>query len=248
VFGDPNVQHVEGKVHPSDDIETINTELILADIQSIDGRLAKVGKDPKQKALAETLQKARNILDGGQTLYSEGFDPEQLRDLQLLTAKPFIYVFNLDENDLKNNNLKIDLKKLVAPAESIFLCAKIEAELSELDSDDAAELLQDLGQDESGLHALIHSGYEALGLQTFLTAGPSEVRAWTIKRGATAPNAAGEIHTDFEKGFIKAEVVNYGDLLSAGSLQAARAAGKARLEGKDYIMRENDVVEFRFNV
>jgi GTP-binding protein YchF len=248
VFGDPNVQHVEGKVHPSDDIETINTELILADIQSIDGRLAKVGKDPKQKALAEILQQARNILDGGQTLYSVGFDPEPLRDLQLLTAKPFIYVFNLDESDLKNNDLKTDLKKLVAPAESIFLCAKIEAELSELDPDDAAELLQDLGQDESGLHALIYSGYEALGLQTFLTAGPSEVRAWTIKRGATAPNAAGEIHTDFEKGFIKAEVVNYEDLLSAGSLQAARAAGKARLEGKDYIMRENDVVEFRFNV
>jgi GTP-binding protein YchF len=247
-FSDPDVLHVDGSHDPARDIETINTELILADIQTIDNRLGRIKKDAAQKPLAAALEKARTILDGGQAPYASGFDEPALSELQLLTAKPFIYVFNLDEADLKNADLQRSLGELVAPAQSIFLCAKIEAELSELPPEDARELLSELGQPESGLEQLIRAGYETLGLQTFLTAGPKEVRAWTVPRGATAPQAAGVIHTDFQKGFIRAEVVSYPDLMTAGSLPAARAAGKARLEGKDYVMQPDDVVEFRFNV
>jgi ribosome-binding ATPase YchF (GTP1/OBG family) len=181
-------------------------------------------------------------------LFAAGFDIEPLRELQLLTAKPFIYVFNVDEERLSDIALQQELAALVTPAPALILCAKIEADLSSLQQGEAEELLRELGQQQSGLNALVRAGQEALGLQSYLTAGPKEVRAWTVPRGATAPQAAGVIHTDFEKGFIRAEVVSYEDLLAAGSLVAARAAGKARLEGKDYVMQPNDVVEFRFNV
>ncbi|HUC86883.1 MAG TPA: redox-regulated ATPase YchF [Candidatus Saccharimonadales bacterium] len=247
VFSDPNVTHVDGAVNPEDDIATINTELMLADIQTIDRRLSKIGKDAAQRAAASALSQARQILDGGQTLFAAKFDSELIGDLQLLTVKPFIYVFNVDEGDLGNAELKQRLAKLVAPAEAIILCAKIEAELSELAPAESAELLRELGQNESGLDALVRVGQHTLGLQSYLTAGPKEVRAWTIPAGATAPEAAGVIHTDFQKGFIRAEVVSYEDLVATGSLPAARAAGKARLEGKDYVMRPDDVVEFRFS-
>lgn len=237
-----DVVHVDDNVHPGRDIETINTELILADLQTLTSRIAKT------KPTDPNLLKAQAILDEGKTLYAAGFDKELLGDLQLLTTKPFLYVFNLNEEDLTNETLKDELRALVAPADAVFVCAKIEAELSELDEAEALELLAEYGQDESGLSKLIKTGYKLLGLQTFLTAGPKEVRAWTIPVGATAPQAAGAIHTDFEKGFIKAQIISYGDLTTAGSEAAAKAAGKVRLEGKDYIMQESDVVEFRFNV
>ncbi len=248
VFEDENVTHVDGKISPEDDIATINTELILADIQTIDRRLSKIAKDSSQKALASSLKKARDILDEGKTLFAAKFNNEDLGDMQLLTTKPFIYVFNVDESELSHEEMKKSLIASVAPAQAVVLCAKVEAELSSLDPDEARELLKDLGQSESGLDSLVRIGQEVLRLQSYLTAGPKEVRAWTIKKGATAPEAAGAIHTDFEKGFIRAEVVSYEDLINAGSLTAARSAGKARLEGKDYIMQPDDVVEFRFNV
>ncbi len=248
-FKDGDVTHVEGKIDPLDDIQTINTELILADIQSIDNRLNKIRKDASQKTLAAELEKARAVLDNGQLLGSvSGLDTEILRELQLLTLKPFLFVFNLDEPDLSNKAKQADLAKLVSPAPCVFLCAKVEAELMELPNDEAAELLKELGQEESGLDQLAAAAQKALRLQSYLTAGPKEVRAWTVPIGATAPQAAGVIHTDFEKGFIRAEVVSYADLIAAGSLTSARAAGKARLEGKDYVMKPDDVVEFRFNV
>ena len=175
-------------------------------------------------------------------------DPALLADLHLLSAKPFIYVFNVDEDALGDEALRSRLAALVAPAEAVVLCAQIEAEVAALDPDDAAELLAGYGQDESGLVKLVHVGFRTLGLQTFLTAGPKESRAWTIHIGDTAPQAAGTIHTDFERGFIKAEIVGYDDLVGAGSMAAVRAAGKARVEGKEYVMRDGDVVEFRFNV
>jgi ribosome-binding ATPase len=237
-FLDPNVTHVEGKVDPRDDIQTIQTELILADLQTLDKRGA---------SLNEAGREARRILDQGQTLFAAGIDIEPIQDLQLLTAKPFIYVFNLDEQDLAKQALKDELVALVRPAQAIYLCAKVEAELADLPAAEAAELLRDLGQEQPGLDALIQAGYEILGLQTFLTAGPKEVRAWTIHRGDCAPEAAGVIHTDFKKGFIKAEIVNFADLIAAGSMTEAKARGKVRLEGKDYVMRDGDVVEFRFN-
>lgn len=236
-----DVVHVDDSVHPGRDIETINTELILADLQTLQARIAKT------KPADPNLLKAQAILDEGKTLYAAGFDKELLGDLQLLTTKPFLYVFNVDEKDLTNTALQDELRTLVAPADAIFVCAQIEAELSELDEAEAIELLTELGQSESGLSQLIKTGYKLLGLQTYLTAGPKEIRAWTIPAGATAPQAAGVIHTDFEKGFIKAAVVTYDDLIAAGSETAAKAAGKLRLEGKDYVMQEGDVVEFRFN-
>ena len=252
-FADPDVLHVDGNADAARDIETINTELILADVQTLDNRLKRLGGEAKSnpKGTAEalaTVTAARALLGTGSILYGSAIDLEPLRDLQLLTAKPFLYVFNLDENDLDNDGLKQRLTKLVAPSTPMFLCAKIEAELIELEADEAAELLASMGQSESGLSQLSHVGFDILGLQTYLTAGPKEVRAWTIPNGATAPQAAGVIHTDFQKGFIKAEVVGFDDLVTAGSLPAARAAGKARLEGKEYVMRNGDVVEFRFNV
>jgi GTP-binding protein YchF len=252
-FSDKNVTHVDGAPDPKRDIETIATELILADLQTIHSRLRKLEgeakRDPKTFVpIQEAVIKANKLLNTGKVLYGSDLDLEPLADLQLLTAKPFIFVFNLDEDDLSNKSLQAELSALVAPARTIFLCAKIEAELMDLPTEEANELLESLGQSESGLAQLTHASFETLGLQTYLTAGPKETRAWTIPRGATAAEAAGVIHTDFQKGFIKAEIVSYPDLVAARSLPAARSAGKARLEGKDYIMKDGDVVEFRFNV
>ncbi|QKW08913.1 redox-regulated ATPase YchF [Streptomyces sp. NA04227] len=256
-FKDENVVHVDGKVSPKDDIETINTELILADLQTIEKVLPRLQKEsrikkdiqPKVKAVEE----AQAILERGDTLFSAGIvqgsgNEELLHDLHLLTTKPFLYVFNVDEDELTDEDFKNEQRALVAPAEAIFLNAKLEADLAELDEDEALELLQSVGQEEPGLANLARVGFNTLGLQTYLTAGPKESRAWTIKKGATAPEAAGVIHTDFQKGFIKAEVISFEDLVETGSVADARAAGKARMEGKEYVMRDGDVVEFRFNV
>ncbi len=256
VFDDPDVIHVGGRIVPADDIETVNTELILADLQTVEHRLERLAKEARhQPALAPSLraaEQARAVLDAGRTVTAAAtageIDASALADLHLLSAKPFVYAFNVDEGALGDAALAGELASLVAPAPSVVLCAQIEAEVAPLEPADAAELLAGYGQDESGLVQLVHVGFEALGLQTFLTAGPKEARAWTIPAGATAPEAAGTIHTDFERGFIKAEVVGYDDLVVAGSIAAVRAAGKARVEGKDYVMRDGDVVEFRFNV
>jgi hypothetical protein len=254
VFDDSDVIHVDGKVSPVDDISTINTELILADLQTIDNRLSKLAREARMKSeLAPVLvatTKAREILDEGRTIFeAQGeLEVEHLRDLQLLTAKPFIYVFNVDEAGLGDATRAAELAGLVPHAQSVVLCAQIEAEVAGLDEADALELLGGYGQSESGLAQLVRTGFFVLGLQTYLTAGEKETRAWTIHQGDTAPEAAGAIHSDFQRGFIKAEIISYADLMAAGSLVAGRAAGKARIEGKDYIMRDGDVVEFRFNV
>ena len=255
-FDDSDVVHVEGRVDPKDDIETINTELILADLQTIEKALPRLEKESRlvkdKAAVAEAVRTARDLLDTGQTLYAgaagAGIDLSLLRELMLLTTKPFLYVFNVDEGGLTDTELQDRLRALVAPADAIFLDAKVEEELIELPDDEALELLQSLGQEESGLTQLARIGFHTLGLQTYLTAGPKEARAWTIPIGATAPEAAGVIHTDFQRGFIKAEIVSYDDLIAAGSMNAAKAAGKVRIEGKDYVMQDGDVVEFRFNV
>ena len=251
-FTDPDVIHVDGHVSPKDDIETVNTELVLADLQTLDRALPRLEKEARlakhRAPLLAAVQEARSILDSGRTLFGAGIDLAPLRELSLLTTKPFLYVFNVDEASLADASLLDSLRALVAPAEAVFLDAKVESELIDLPAADAAELLASIGQDEPGLDQLAHVGFRTLGLQTYLTAGPKESRAWTIPIGATAPEAAGVIHTDFQRGFIKAEIVSYEDLMAAGSMQAARAAGKVRIEGKDYLMRDGDVVEFRFNV
>jgi GTP-binding protein YchF len=258
VFTDPDVSHVDGDVSPERDIETIATELMLADLQTLEkaaprlAKEAKSAKDPDKTRIAAAAEKAQQVLDGGTTLFAgaaaAGIDLADLRELQLLTAKPFLYVFNEDDVELADDDLRKRLTALVAPAESVFLDAKTEAELAELEPAEAAELLAELGLGEPGLAQLARAGFAALRLSTYLTAGPKESRAWTIPAGATAPEAAGVIHTDFQRGFIKAEIVSFDDLMAAGSIAAARAAGKARIEGKDYVMRDGDVVEFRFNV
>jgi GTP-binding protein YchF len=252
-FHDNNVIHVSDKVNPCDDIDIINTELILADIQTIETRLPKVIRDskanPKQKAVADYLQELLDKLKSGTTLSAiVGLNTELISDMNLLTAKPVIYAFNVDEKTLTNDDKKTELSALVAPARTIFVCAKLEDELKGLTPEDAAELLDSYGVSETGLMQLIHAAYDILGLQSYLTAGPKEVRAWTIHKGDTAPQAAGVIHTDFERGFIAAQIVNYHDLIAAGSESAARSAGKMRTEGKQYVMQPDDVVEFRFNV
>ncbi|MGI8679628.1 MAG: redox-regulated ATPase YchF [Jatrophihabitans sp.] len=251
-FSDPNVVHVDGKVDPASDIETINTELILADLQTIENALPRLQKDARlHKDRAPVLaaaQQAIELLQTGRTLYGSGIETALLRELTLMTTKPFLYAFNVDPDELDNPQFADELRALVAPAEAIFLDAKTEAELIELDADEALELLQSMGQDESGIDQLARVGFDTLGLQTYLTAGPKESRAWTIKIGATAPQAAGVIHTDFERGFIKAEVVSFDELVDAGSMAEAKSRGKVRIEGKDYVMQDGDVVEFRFNV
>ena len=252
VFRDPDVSHVDGAVDPPNDIETISTELILADLQTIERALPRLEKESRiakdRLPMVAALREAQEVLDRGQTVFGAGLDRGPLRELFLLTAKPFIYVFNCDTDELADEELRERLRKVVAPAEAIFLDAKIESELVEMEPDEARELLGEMGIDEPGLDVLARVGFDTLGLQTYLTAGPKESRAWTIRKGATAPEAAGVIHTDFQKGFIKAEIVSFDDLVAAGSLLNARAKGKVRLEGKDYVMADGDVVEFRFNV
>jgi ribosome-binding ATPase len=252
VFNDPDVVHVDGRIDPADDLETINTELIFADLQTIDRALPRLQKEARmlkdRRAVVAAVEEARAVLDEGRTVFAAGLDRGPLRDLQLLTAKPFLYVFNMDDEELGDESLRSKLQSLVTPAEAIFLDAKIEAELVELDDADALELLQSMGQAEPGLDMLARVGFDTLGLQTFLTAGPKESRAWEIRKGATAPEAAGVIHTDFQRGFIKAEVVSFDDLVAAGSMADAKAKGLVRIEGKDYVMADGDVVEFRFNV
>ena len=254
VFADPDVVHVSGEVNPKDDIEIIATELILADLQTLEKAVPRLEKEVRAKkadaALLAAAQEAQAVLESGQTLFAGGgkIDADQLAQLQLMTAKPFIYVFNTDDAGLADTAMQDELRALVAPADAIFLDAKFESELVELEPDEAREMLAENGQDEAGLDQLARAGYHTLGLQSYLTAGPKESRAWTIHQGWTAPQAAGVIHTDFQKGFIKAEVISFDDLVEAGSVAAARAAGKARIEGKDYVMADGDVVEFRFNV
>jgi GTP-binding protein YchF len=252
-FNDPNVIHVDESHDPQKDIDVINTELVLADLQTVEKRLPKLEKEaranPKLRPEADTLQHAQALLNDNKPLSSASdLNLECLQDLHLLTAKPVIYLFNLDEASLQDDAHKQELAKLVAPAQALFVCAQMESELRGLDDSDAAELLESYGQKESGLVQLIHAAYNVLGLQSYLTAGEQEVRAWTIRKGSTGPQAAGVIHGDFERGFIAAEIISYQDLITAGSEQAAKAAGKLRTEGKTYVMQPDDVVEFRFNV
>lgn len=252
VFADDDVVHVDGKVDPGSDIEVIETELILADMQTLERAVPRLEKEARnnkdRKPVHEAAVAAEAVLNSGKTLFASGVDTSLLRELNLMTTKPFLYVFNADESVLTDDARKAELSAMVAPADAVFLDAKIEAELQELDDESAAELLESIGQTERGLDALARAGFHTLKLQTYLTAGPKEARAWVIHQGDTAPKAAGVIHTDFEKGFIKAEIVSYDDLIAAGSMAAAKAAGKVRMEGKDYVMADGDVVEFRFNV
>lgn len=258
VFDDGDVLRSDSSKDPQHDIEVINTELVLADLQTVEKRLPRVQKEakanPKLKPEADFLDEVKAVLDTGTPLWAkaDSMKPELLdwlhKELQLLTLKPIIYLFNVDEQTLTDETKQDTLKQLVAPAECLFVNAKLEDELKSLDDTDRQELLESYGVTESGLLQLIHAAYRILGLQSYLTAGDKEVRAWTIKQGSTAPQAAGAIHGDFEKGFIAAQIVDYNDLMSTGSEQAAKAAGKVRTEGKEYIMQPDDVVEFRFNV
>ncbi|NBY44194.1 MAG: redox-regulated ATPase YchF [Micrococcales bacterium] len=251
-FVDPDVVHVDGKVDAASDIETINTELILADLETLDKARNRIEKEVKGKklepAVLEIVDEAIAFLNTGKPLSVSKIDITAIKELGLLTAKPILYVFNVDESVLGDKAKLKELADLVAPAEAVFLDAKVESELIDLSVEEANELLASLGQDESGLDQLARIGFKTLGLQTYLTAGPKEARAWTIRQGWTAPQAAGVIHTDFQRGFIKAEIVSFEDLVAAGSMNEAKAQGKVRMEGKDYVMRDGDVVEFRFNV
>lgn len=255
-FEDGDVVHVDGTVNPASDMETINTELIIADLQTVEKAIPRIEKEVKGKkrtqAELDALKAAQAVLERGDTIFTgvqkDGLELEHLRELNLLTAKPFIYVFNSDEAVLGDEARQAELRELVAPADAVFLDAKLESDLVELSEEEAAEMLEMAGQDESGLDQLARVGFSTLGLQTYLTAGPKEARAWTIPVGATAPEAAGVIHSDFQRGFIKAEIVSFDDLIAAGSMADAKAAGKVRMEGKDYVMKDGDVVEFRFNV
>ena len=255
-FDNPDVLRSDSSKDPTHDIDVITTELVLADLQTIDKRLPRVAKEaranPKLKPVADTLETIKTLLDSGEPLWKnlellESYN-ELLSDLQLMSAKPILYLFNLDENQLADDAKKQELTELVAPATVVFVSAKLEDELRGLDEPDRVEMLASYGQDEPGLHKVIHSAYDLLGLQSYLTAGEKEVRAWTIHKGDTAPQAAGVIHGDFERGFIAAQIIDYNDLVTAGSEQAAKSAGKVRTEGKTYVMQPNDIVEFRFNV
>ena len=252
VFNDDDVVHVDGRIDPGSDMETINTELALADLQTIEKAIPRLEKEAKtakeRQPVLEAVKAANEWLQSGKPLSQSSIDRELLHELHLLTAKPFLYVFNVDAAELADNELRAKLQALVSPAQAIFLDAKTEAELAELSDEDAMELLESIGLTEPGLATLARVGFDALGLQTYLTAGPKEARAWTIHKGDTAPKAAGVIHTDFEKGFIKAEIVSFADLIEAGSMSEAKSKGKVRMEGKEYVMADGDVVEFRFNV
>ena len=252
-FENDDIVHVSQRVHPQNDIEIINTELILADLQTIDTRLPKITKEAKARPVLRTtatyLESLKRHLEAGTPLSQlPSLEIEHIADLHLLTAKSVIYAFNVDEQTLSDSAKQAELTQLVAPNKAVFVCAKLEDELKGLPVEDAKELLESYGVQETGLAQMIHAAYDILGLQSYLTAGVQEIRAWTIKKGATAPQAAGVIHTDFERGFIAAQVVDYDDLISAGSEQAAKQQGKMRTEGKEYVMQPGDVVEFRFNV
>jgi len=256
VFKDENVtregERTSAFLDPASDIEVVNMELALADLQTIEKAIPRLEKEcriPIEKAATlEVVKQAQALLNDGKLLSGSKIDLAANADLQLITTKPFLYVFNVDAAELGDQELRASLQKLVAPAKAIFLDAKTEAELAELDEEDLAEFLKEIGMEEPGLVTLAGVGFETLGLQTYLTAGPKETRAWTIHKGDTAPVAAGVIHTDFQKGFIKAEIVAFDDLIEAGSMTEARARGKVRMEGKEYVMADGDVVEFRFNV
>ena len=252
-FKNNDVVHVDDNVNPNNDIDVINTELVLADLQTINKRLNGIEKllksDPKQLPVVIDIRKAKQYLEDNIPLFNvTDFDLTNLKDLQLLTIKPIIYIFNVGEEVLQDLTKQDELKKFTNSAPTVFINAQLEHELNSLDKEDAQELLESYGQKESGLNLLIKEAYDILGLQSYLTAGPKEVRAWTIKKNATAPEAAGEIHSDFQKGFIAADIVNYNDLLESGSLTKARSLGKVRTEGKTYHMQPDDVVEFKFNV
>ncbi|MEW5754989.1 MAG: redox-regulated ATPase YchF [Pseudomonadota bacterium] len=257
-FDDPNIVHVAGKVDPLHDIEVINTELALADLETVDKallRYSKVAKsgDKDAKAVMAVLELAKAQLDKGDPVRGLKLSDEQkllLRELHLLTAKPTMYIANVLENGFENNPLLDQVRELAARegAEVVPVCAAIEAELAQLEPEEKMEFLRDIGMEEPGLNRVIRAGYTLLGLQTYFTAGVKEVRAWTVKVGATAPQAAGVIHTDFEKGFIRAEVIAYDDFIKYNGEQGAKEAGRLRLEGKDYIVQDGDVMHFRFNV
>ncbi|CZI70256.1 TPA: redox-regulated ATPase YchF [Legionella pneumophila subsp. pneumophila] len=257
-FDNSDVVHVEGRVDPLSDIEVINTELALADMETLEKSLLKVGKNSKsgnKEAIFElkTLEKIKAHLDAGYPVRTLELTPEEeqvSKRLFLLTAKPVLYIANVDDNGYENNPLLAKVQALASQenASIVALCAATEAELVELDEEDRQEFMVDLGLSEPGLNKVIRAGYELLGLQTYFTAGVKEVRAWTIRKGATAPQAAGVIHTDFEKGFIRAEVISYDDFIRFGGEQGAKEAGKLRLEGKEYIVCDGDVMHFRFNV
>lgn len=254
-FQSTNVVHVAGGPDPKRDISMIEAELAVADLQTLEKRLPRLEKEAKvDRALAPRVETVRELIRavGAGEIVSARPDlmarQTHFADLHLLTAKPVVYVFNCDEELLRDASRRAELEELVSPAGVVFVDAQIEAELGELDPDEARELLASIGQDEPGLTAVVRAAYETLGLQSFLTGGEKEVRAWTIRRGATAPEAAGEIHTDFAKGFIAADVVDYPALVEAGSWVKARSLGKVRTEGRAYVMRPDDVVEFKFNV
>ncbi len=257
-FDDENVIHVAGRVDPLDDIDTINTELALADLDSVDKALHKASKSAKAGekdaiALKAVLDKVQPHLAEGKPVRTLKLSPEdlaQLKQLHLLTVKPTMYVANVIEGGFDNNPL-LDKVRAFAASEGaglVVICAKIEAEIADLDDADKIDFLKDIGMDEPGLNRVIRAGYDLLGLQTYFTAGVKEVRAWTVKVGATAPQAAGVIHTDFEKGFIRAEVIAYNDFVQYKGEAGAKEAGKLRLEGKEYIVKDGDVMHFRFNV
>ena len=251
-FADSDVIHVDGKVDAASDIETINTELNLADLQTLEKARPRIEKEIKGKKadpdMLVAIDEAIAVLNQGTPLSLSKVDLTPIKEFGLLTAKPILFVFNVDEAVLADSAKMAALAALVAPAKAVFLDAKVESELIDLDEEEANELLQSLGQEQSGLDQLAHIGFETLGLQTYLTARPKETRAWTIRKGWKAPQAAGVIHTDFERGFIKAEIVSFNDLDQAGTMNDAKAAGKVRMEGKEYVMEDGDVVEFRFNV
>ena len=260
-FENNDIVHVHDSVSPKHDIEVINTELMLADLQTVEKALPRLAKEakanPKNKPTVTLIESIKSLLEAGdtkgiqalvETLETESDASRELKSLQLISTKPVIYVFNLDESDLDNESKKKELSELVSPAQNLFVNAQLEAELKDMSDNEAKEMLESYGQNESGLTKIIHAAYKTLGLQSYLTSGGTEVRAWTIKKGSTAPQAAGVIHGDFERGFIAAEVVNCQDLLDAGSISSAKSSGKVRTEGKTYIMQPDDVVEFRFNV
>jgi GTP-binding protein YchF len=257
-FENDDITHVAGQIDPLADIEVINTELALADLESVEKALQKLEKDAKRgdkeaKARQPVLVRVRDHLNTGQVVRQLDLsDDEELliHHLQLLTAKPTLYIANVDEAGLEGNAYLDQVKAYAAKenAQVVAVCAAIEAEISELEEVEQAEFLESLGLEEPGLNRVIRAGYELLGLQTYLTAGPKEARAWTIPQGATAPQAAGVIHTDFEKGFIRAEVIGYEDYIACNGESGAKEAGKWRLEGKDYIVQDGDVILFRFNV